>query len=70
MASAKHPQVVALLQRALEGARPEQNGVGTTVEAAPTTGGEMKPISKQRDKSVSMAKISNYGGCWQSKPSS
>jgi hypothetical protein len=48
--------VVTLLQGALSDAKPEQNGV----EATPGES-EMKPVSKQKDKSISMAKITSYG---------
>ena len=64
--SAKHPKVVALLQGALTEAKPKQNGVGATADStAPDGDTETKPLSKQKEKSVSMAKITSYGRCGQ-----
>ncbi len=60
LTSAKHPRVVSLLEKALAEATdtiPRVNGSAKS----PESGGEMKPLMKQKDGSISLAKISNYG---------
>lgn len=71
LTSAKHPRVRDLLQKALSEAsapKPKLNGEregGAAKEggAAATRPGDsiLTPISKQKDKYISMVKISNYG---------
>ena len=58
LTSAKHPRAVALLEKALAEATGAANG-----SAKPAEGGDMdmKPLKKQKDGSISSAKISNYG---------
>lgn len=68
LTSAKHPRTISLLEKALAEATsptPHLNGdaeVKPPPVAAEGTGElDMKPIKKQKDGTVSMAKINNYG---------
>lgn len=68
LTSAKHPQTIALLQRALsEASNPttQLNGESEATALADSAdlGGDvvMKPIMRQKDGTISMAKINNYG---------
>ena len=70
LSNAKHPKTINILQKAITEALPsteQQNGQPETVRSTEsadlglTEETIMKPIMKQKDSSISMAKISNYG---------
>lgn len=64
LTSAKHPRTIDLLQKALAEATsptPHLNGEAESKPPAESAGEDMKPIKKQKDNAISMAKIKNYG---------
>ena len=65
---AKHPEIIALLQKAISDAetdscQPQENGPSKLSMDAGKMDNEMsmKPISRSKQTSISMSRISNYG---------